>query len=334
MTLPPTKPSPDHQHAQANPSARIVLAGGSGFLGTLLGRHFLQKGWDVVVLTRGVPSGNSPVPGARYVQWDGERQGAWMGELDGASVLINLAGKSVNCRYHAGNRRELVDSRILPTRLLGKVIRQCENSPGIWMNASTATLYRHTYDNRWDEDGLIGPHPDAKDAFSIQLATAWENTFREAETPGVRKILLRSAMVLGSGYDPSNVFAVLRRLTRLGLGGTMGHGKQFVSWIHKTDFCRAVEWLIEHPETEGVVNLSAPNPLPNQEMMRTFRKAFGIPIGLPAPQWLLELGAFFMRTETELIIKSRNVVPRLLTSYGFSFAFPTLPEAIEDLKQR
>ncbi|MCH8539172.1 MAG: TIGR01777 family oxidoreductase [Opitutales bacterium] len=313
---------------------RLVLAGGSGFLGTLLARYFLIRGWEVVVLTCRPPTGRKSVPGARYCHWDGESPGPWQKELDGAEALINLAGQSVNCRYTRKNRERLTASRLRPTRLLGKILPTLERPPRVWMNASTATLYRHTYGDPWREDGEIGAHPEAKDAFSIELATAWEEAFREAgEIPGVRKILLRSAMVLGRNRDHNNVFAVLRRLTVTGLGGTMGQGRQYVSWIHETDFCRAVEWLIDQADVEGPVNLAAPNPLNNREMMREFREALGVPFGLPAPGWLLEIGAFFLRTETELIIKSRRVIPRLLGQRGFTFTFPTMREAVRNLRR-
>jgi len=311
---------------------RMVLAGGSGFLGCLLAEYFGQRGWDVVVLTRD-PSefakrGNTS---ARAAYWDGRTLGDWRLELEDAKVLINLAGKSVNCRYHKRNRRKLMDSRKLPTRILGEAVRACKIPPQLWMNASTATLYRHTYGEPWGESGEIGAHPDAKDAFSIRLATEWEETFLENCPRGVRLLLLRSAMVLGSGNDANNVFSVLRRLTRFGLGGTIASGDQFVSWIHEVDFCQAIEWLIDHPQIEGPVNLAAPNPEPNRDMMRIFREVFQRLIGLPAPLWLLEIGTFFMRTESELVIKSRRVIPEKLKMSGFRFKYQTMREAVDHL---
>jgi uncharacterized protein len=308
---------------------RIILAGGSGFLGRVLAAHFQDLGWDVVTLTRS----QQPTGGiGRRVTWDGCTLGSWQKELEGAAAVINLTGKSVDCRYTAQNRKEILDSRIKPTRVLGEAIRLCRQPPQVWLNASTATIYKHTFDGPWDESGEIRATPEAKDEFSVEVARAWEQPFDEAQTPGTRKIAMRMTMVLGMGTN--SVFPVLRRLVRLGLGGKMGSGRQFVSWMHEVDFCRAVEWLITHDTIQGPVNLAAPNPLPNQEMMKTLRQVCRVPIGLPATNWMLEVGAFFLRTETELVIKSRRVVPRRLMDSGFQFQFPTIREAFEDLSNR
>ena len=310
---------------------RLVLAGGRGFLGQVLTDHFRARGWEVLVLTRGAGRSEPPVSSAslRFIPWDGETLGPWANHLEGADAVINLAGVSVNCRYNARNRRRLVDSRILPTRVLGQAMARCLHPPTVWMNASTATIYRHNFGPAWDEGGEIGPHPDAKDAFSIEIATAWEREFEAASTPGTRKIALRSAMVLGHGGN--SVFPMLRRLARLGLGGAMGGGRQFVSWIHQADFCSAIEWLIEGDQVSGDINLAAPNPVTNREMMSTLRELCGVPIGLPATKWMLEIGAFFLRTETELILKSRRVISRRLAEGGFKFRHPGLHGAFQDL---
>lgn len=304
---------------------KMIIAGGSGYIGNLLADFFENQGWECVVLTR--HPGDSP----RDVYWDGQSEGEWIQVLKGGEVLINLCGKSVNCRYHRRNRQALIDSRIQPTKLLGKVMAGLSDPPKIWMNASTATLYRHTYGDAWDESGEIGAHPDAKDAFSIELAQAWEAAFVASLPQGIRPVLLRSAMVMDKGEDPNNVLKVLRRLTQFGLGGKMGHGRQFVSWIHAQDFCRAVAWIIIHPEIKGPVNISAPNPLPNAEMMKTLRCILRRAFCLPAPAWAIEMGAFFLRTETELIIKSRRVIPGKLLKSGFEFLHPDFCSAATDL---
>ena len=243
--------------------------------------------------------------------------------------MINLAGRSVNCRYHEENRRLIMESRIRSTQVLGEAIRRCKQAPRVWLNSSTATIYKHTYGAAWDEGGETGGTPEAKDEFSVRVAAEWEKALNEAQTPGTRKVALRAAMVLGR--DENSVFPKLRRLAQCGLGGRMGDGRQFVSWIHHTDFCRAVEWLMAHEELRGPVNICAPHPLTNREMMRAFREIAGIPVGLPATRWMLEAGAFALRTETELIIKSRRVIPRRLVESGFDFQFPCLREALEDL---
>ena len=308
---------------------RIVLAGGSGLLGTLLARLFAAGGMDVVVLTRDP----RPLAGpARLARWDGKTLGAWTAELEGALALINLAGRSVDCRYHARNRRLILESRIESTRVLGQAIARCARPPRVWLNAGTATIYRHSLDRDMDERGEIAATPEAKDAFSIEVATAWERAFDEASTPATRKVLLRTAMVLSNGNN--SAFPALRRLTRLGLGGRLGTGRQFVSCIHQVDFCRAVEWLLEREDLSGPMNLAAPHPRPMAEVMATLRRLLGVPLGLPAPRWLLEVGAFFLRTETELVIKSRRVVPARLLASGFEFRFPRIEEALRDLLGR
>ena len=248
----------------------------------------------MVVLTR------SPKPrtdGAREVAWDARTLGEWTHELEGATAVINLTGRSVDCRYNAKNRREIMESRVNSTRVVGEAIARCPNPPRVWLNSSTATVYQHTFGEPHDESSReMDSATDAKDAFSVQVAQAWERAVNETTTPRTRKVLLRTSMVLGRGRN--SVFPVLRRLTRFGLGGRQGSGKQFVSWIHESDFCRAVAWVIGHDELAGPVNLCAPNPLPNAEMMQLFREAGNVPFGLPAPEWLLEIGAFFLRTET------------------------------------
>jgi hypothetical protein len=305
---------------------KIVIAGGSGFLGQILAKYFLAKGRDVVVLTRN-PKANDAA--ARQVQWDATTAGEWAHELEGADAVINLTGRTVNCRYNAQNRREILESRVNSTRAMGEAIRQCAKPPRVWLNASTATIYKHTFGPAHDENGEIGATAEARDEFSIEVARAWEKALEEAMVPGVRKAALRAAMVLGTGKN--SVFPTLQRLARLGLGGRMGSGRQFVSWIHERDFCRAIEWILEHDELSGPVSVAAPNPVTNAEMMRALREAVGAPFGLPAFEWMLEIGAVVMRTEVELMIKSRRVIPERLLETGFRFEFNTIGHAFENL---
>jgi len=305
---------------------RIILAGGSGFLGHALTNHFAGVGYEVVILTRAPQAKQRNI---REVIWDARRLGEWTQELEGAVAIVNLTGKSVDCRYTARNRTEILESRVQSTRVLGQAIAQCSEPPPVWLNASTATIYQHTFGPAWDEAGTIGGTPEANDIFSVEVACAWENALNQAKTPNTRKVALRTAMVLGLGKN--SVFPVLKRLSSLGLGGKMGSGKQFVSWIHETDFCQAIDWLMLHEGLQGPINVCAPNPIPNDEMMRTLRRLVGMPVGLPATRWMLEIGAFFLRTETELILKSRRVIPGKLIKSGFGFQLPLFREAVEDL---
>ena len=309
---------------------KLILAGGSGFLGGELAEHFSARGWEVVVLTR---SPKSRTNSAREVAWDAATIGDWSRELEGATAVVNLTGRSVDCRYTAKNRREIMDSRVNSTRVVGQAIALCKTPPRVWLNSSTATLYQHTFGKPHDESSCeMDSATDAKDAFSVEVAQAWERTLVEAKTHKTRKVALRTSMVLGLGRN--SVFPVLRRLTNLGLGGRQGCGKQFVSWIHVEDFCRAIEWIITHEDLSGPINQCAPNPLPNADMMKSFREVCRMRISLPATEWMLEIGAFFLRTETELIFKSRRVVPGKLLASGFQFRFPTFREAIQNLESK
>lgn len=312
---------------------RIVIPGGSGQVGQMLARHFQEQGHDVTVLTRGPYT-----PDWKTVHWDGQNIGPWTETLEGADVCINLAGRSVNCRMNATNRRAMYDSRIGTTRLLNSVISRLSEPPRVWLNASTATIYRHSLDRPMDEvsgelggDELIGKSRRAPDTwnFSVHIAKEWEAAFFETATPRTRKVALRSAITFSP--TPGNAFQVFSNLVRLGLGGTQGNGRQYVSWIHETDFARAMDFLIFHEEMDGPVNIAAPNPLPNREFMRALRDAWDVPNGLPAPAPLIEIGAIFMRTESELVLKSRRVVPGRLLDAGFHFDFSDWPEAADDL---
>jgi len=312
---------------------RIVLPGGSGQVGQALARHLQQQGHHVTVLTR------SPYSAPwQTLHWDGEAEGPWTETLQGADVCINLAGRSVNCRYTAANRAAIYDSRIGTTRLLNRVIASLAEPPRLWLNASTATIYRHALDRPMDEaTGELGGYeliskrrraPDTWN-FSIQVAKDWEAEFFRTSTPRTRKVAMRSAITFSP--TPGNAFEILLNLVRFSLGGKQGSGHQFVSWIHEADFARAIEFLIDHEQFEGPVNIAAPNPLPNREFMEAFREAWGMPNGLPTPAWALEIGAFFLRTESELVLKSRRVIPGRLQAAGFNFEFPTWQEAAQDL---
>ena len=310
---------------------KIVIPGGSGQVGTLLARAFLREGHDVVVLSR------EPRPAAwRVREWDGATLGSWTDEIDGADVVVNLAGRSVNCRYGRENRRAIMDSRTLSTRVVGEAIAAARRPPRVWLQMSTATIYAHRFDAANDEatGTLGGSEPSVPDTwnFSIDVATAWERAAAEAIVPGTRKVILRSAVVMSP--DRGGVFDTLLGLVRCGLGGRSGDGRQYVSWIHEDDFLRAVTFLIAREDLDGAVNLASPGPLPNAQFMRALRDAWGTRVGLPASRWMLEVGAVFLRTETELILKSRRVVPGRLLDAGFEFRFEDWSAATRELCER
>jgi uncharacterized protein len=310
---------------------KIVILGGSGQVGTILARSFHANGHEVVVLSRKVEKAEW-----RVLHWDAETLGDWASEFENADVVINLAGRSVNCRYSEENRRLIMDSRVNSTKIVGEAVSKCKNPPKVWLQASTATIYSHRFDAaNNDVTGIIGGGEiDAPDTwkFSIEVAKAWEKAANDVDTPKTRKVLLRSAMTMSPDRD--GIFDVMLGLVKKGLGGTAGDGKQYISWIHEADFIRAIYWIIEHKELSGPINLASPNPLPNREFMKIFRESYCTKIGLPATKLMLEIGAIFLRTETELILKSRRVVPNLMLQSGFEFQFADWNLACRDLCKR
>ncbi len=312
---------------------KIIIPGGSGQVGRILTRALVERGHDVVILSRAPATTDGAV---KHVTWDATTLGAWAAELDGAGVVINLAGRSVNCRYTEENMAEMMRSRVASTRVVGEAIAAAKTPPPLWLQMSTATIYAHRYDAANDEHtGIIGgdePDVPAYWKFSVDIAKAWEAEQERADCPQTRKVALRAAMVMSP--DAGGVFDVLRSMTRRGLGGTQASGEQYVSWIHEHDFVRAVLFLIENEQLSGAVNLSAPEPLPQHAFMRALRAAMGTSIGLPAAKWMLEIGAFFMRSDTELLLKSRRVVPTRLLEAGFEFEIPSWPDAARELVAR
>lgn len=292
---------------------KIILAGGSGFIGRFLEKRFNQDGHTVNVLTRNPKSEND-------IYWDGETAGEWTEQLYGADVLINMAGKSVDSRYTEDNKKRIYDSRLKSTAVLGKVLAKMTNPPAVWLNSSTATIYRHAEDRPMDEHtGEIGTR------FSVDVATKWEETFFSEKLTKTRRVALRTAIVLGK---EGGALVPLKRLVQFGLGGKQGSGKQMFSWIHEEDLYQAIVYLINAKSIDGPINLSAPKPLPNEEMMSVLRRKMNMPIGLPSPKWLLTIGAVMIRTETELVLKSRWVVPTNLTASGYVFKFEHLTRII------
>jgi uncharacterized protein (TIGR01777 family) len=308
---------------------KIVIPGGTGQVGTILNRALTAAHHDVVVLTRR-PQRD------REVHWDGETLGPWTEAIDGSDMVINLAGRSVSCRYTPANLQAMMDSRVHSAQVVGEAIAAAAQPPRVWLQMSTATIYAHRFDAPNDEaTGVIGgaePGVPGYWAYSVEIAKAWEWAQERAETPSTRKVALRAAMVMSP--DRGGVFDVLLRLARLGLGGPVAGGAQYVSWIHDRDFVRAVEFLAERDDLAGPVNVAAPAPLPHRAFMRALRAAWGVPVGLPATKWMAEIGALAMRSDTELLLKSRRVVPGRLVEAGFAFDHTQWPEAADDLVRR
>jgi uncharacterized protein (TIGR01777 family) len=308
---------------------KVILPGGTGQVGTILDRALTAAGHEVTVLTR------HPAR-ERQVGWDGTTLGRWAEAIDGSDVVVNLAGRSVSCRYTPENLRAMMDSRVDSARVVGEAIAAASRPPRVWLQMSTATIYAHRFDAANDEaTGVIGgaePGVPGYWSYSVDIARNWERAQAEASVPGTRKVALRSAMVMSP--DRGGVFDVLLGLVRLGLGGPVAGGAQYVSWIHDTDFVRAVEFLIDRDDIEGPVNLASPGPLPQRDFMRALRAARGVPVGLPATRWMAELGAFALRSDTELLLKSRRVVPGRLRAAGFDFAYSDWPPAAVDLVRR
>ena len=303
---------------------KIVIPGGSGHLGTALTGSLRRAGHSVVILSRNVES-----PGQL---WDGRTLGAWAEAVDGADVVINLAGRSVDCRYGPRQRQEILRSRVDSTQVIGEAIARAAKPPRLWLQSSTATIYAHRYDAPNDEHrGILGgSEPDVPEEwnFSIEVARAWEKALDDAPTPHTRKVKMRTAVVMSPARG--GAFQAMLRHVRLGFG-RFGDGRQFMSWIHERDFQRAVEWLMAHDLVDGAVNLAAPEPLPNADFTRILAEEWGAARLIPTREWMVEVGAWLLRTEPELVLKSRRVVPKRLLEQGFSFEFPRWPEAARDL---
>jgi hypothetical protein len=299
---------------------KIILAGGNGYLGAVLANYYKDLANQVIILARTPKDQDGNI---KTIVWDGKTQGAWVKELPGADMLINLCGKNVNCRYTEKNKAAIISSRVLPTTILGEVVAELKNPPALWINVASATIYRHAEDHPQDEEtGEIG------NGFSIDVCRKWEETFFNTDTPKTRKIALRMSIVMGAA---NGAFPRLLNLVKFGLGGRQGDGQQYVSWVHEHDAASCTEWLLAHSGISGVVNCTAPIPIKNKTFMSYIRKACHIPFGLPTPEWLLKIGAIVIGTETELILKSRWVLPERLTNAGFVFQFPDAKTAIENI---
>ena len=314
----------------SEPTRKLVLAGGSGFLGSALAEYFSRRGWQIVILTRKSSAlAEASDQKIQEVRWDGKILGDWRKALNGCDTLINLAGRSINCRFTPAHRQEILDSRTEATKVLGQAISECDNPASVWLNCSGVGIYNQSFHRDVDESDSDFSEAETGASFMGSVALRWEQVLAEANTPRTRKVALRISLVLGR--HEGSAFTILRRLARLGLAGRMGSGKQFVSWIHERDFCRAIEWIIQTETLSGPVNITAPVPVTNAEFMRSLRRASGRPIGVPAPALALKLGSIITHTEPGLVLDSRRVVPKRLMASGFSFDFPTYDSALRDL---
>ena len=300
---------------------KIVIAGGSGFLGQVLQDHFCSLNDETTVLTRKKPAVQKD--GVGFVEWDAQNLGAWVSALEGCDVLINLTGRTVNCRYNETNKRQIVDSRVKSTEVLGRALAGLTKKPKLWLNASSATIYKGSHERANDEEtGVIG------EGFSVGVCQLWEKAFADQAQEGVRQVALRTAMVIGRDGP---FLTLMSKIVRSRLGGAQGNGRQMVSWLHEADWLGAIEFLIGHEDITGAVNLSSPNPLTNRQMMQALRKVMGVSLGLPAYTWMVHLGARLMQTEAELPLKSRYVVPGRLLKEGYQFKFEFMEKALADL---
>lgn len=299
---------------------KIIIAGGSGYLGTLLSGYFSTRAEEVVILSRAsYPTKNN----IRFVKWDAKTPGSWISDLESSDLLINLTGKNVNCRYNVKNKLEIYQSRIQSTRVLAEAISNCKKPPKVWINASSATIYVDSRDQLMTEStGVIG------DDFSMDVCKKWEAEFNSVQLPHTRKVVTRISIVLGR---KGGALPAMMNLVKVGMGGAQADGTQFMSWTHEKDICRAMEWFYANENASGVYNLPAPQPIPNREFMRLLRKGLRMSWGLSLSRTVLEIGAILIRTETELILKSRKVYPERLLNEGFVFEFNDPKEALEDL---
>lgn len=299
---------------------KLVIAGGTGFLGQALISQFEQEYNEIIVLSR---SGNRQVKKIRYVQWDAKSFGAWNIELEGAEAIINLSGKNINCRYTHKNKAEILSSRLESTNIIGEAILKCINPPKVWINSSATGIYQFQ-ENKFSTESNAIPGT----GFMAQVCIAWEQAVTKFKFTQTRQLIIRTSMVLGHG---GGAFPVMSKLASFGLGGTLGKGTQQVSWIHIADYCALIKWMIDTHTADGVYNGVAPTPIVNKDMMRLFRQKAHMKIGLPAYTWMLEIGAFFIRTETEIITGSTYTYPEKALNEGFTFKYKTMQACLDNL---
>lgn len=307
--------------AQQSATKRVVIAGGSGFLGTSLARHLSKKNYAVTILSRNAP----PQGDWSFQRWDARTLAEWAKVLDGAYAVVNLVGRTVDCVKTPLHCDQILRSRVEATRVLGQAIRTLESKPSVWVQMSTAHIYG---------DSELDCVEDSATGFGLApiVGTAWERAFDESCPEGIRRVILRTSFVLGQQGD---AWKKLRLITKLGFGGTLSTGTQGMSWIHEHDMNAIFERAIENDSMEGVYISSAPNPVSNRTFMQSMRDALGVPIGLPATAWMIQIGArLLLRTDPELALYGRYVIPQRLLGEGFEFQYPKLNDALNELCKR
>ena len=308
-------------------SGRVVIAGGSGFLGVSLAAHLAARGMSTVLLSRRPPKSDGPW---RHARWDGRTPGEWVRELDGAAGLVNLTGRSVDCIKTPDRCDEILRSRLEATRVLGRAVRAVDSPPPVWVQMSTAHIYGDPPDVTCTEDSPFGY------GLAPFVGRAWEEEFRASVLPAQRPVVYRTSFVVGRDRGAGGgALARLLTLTRFGLGGKVGSGAQGMSWIHEADMNRLFERALTDPAVRGVYIASSPNPESQQVFMRELRRAVGTPVGLPTFPWMVRIGArYVLRTDPELALYGRYVVSKRLEEEGFAFQFPRLDDALNDLLDR
>lgn len=296
---------------------KLIISSGTGFLGKVLIDHFKNRYAEIIILSRG---SSYKVKNVKYLQWDAKTIGSWASEFSNVTHVINLTGKSVDCRYNEKNKKEILASRLDAIDVIAKAISMHDHKPKVWINAASATIYDASFDKpQTEEKGVIG------DDFSMNVCKEWEKKFFSYDGYADKMIAMRISMVFGS---QGGVLPVLKKLTRLGLGGKQASGKQMVSWIHATDYAWMTEWLLNKPDADPIYNCCAPNPVTNEEMMRLLREECKKSFGLSQPEWMIKFGAFFLRTEPELVMKSRYVIPERALQQGFKFEKEFMKDAL------
>lgn len=298
---------------------KVIIVGGTGFIGRYLSQYFAQKGYEVVILSRKESAFKNNI---RYVQWNGKTLSDWCAELENSDLLINLSGTSVAVRHNEKNKKQIYDSRILSTQVLNQAVSNCENPPKYWFNSSGASVYKTSFTESRDEN-----YTEWEEEFLTEVVLAWEEEFFKNPNPKIKKVALRTSVVLGKSGD---TYEKLNLLSKIGLGGKQGSGQQMMSWIHIEDFARIIEFCMQS-NLEGIINMAAPNPVTNQKMMQAFRKVNRMPVGIPAPEFLIRIGTRIIGIEPDFVLKSYNVISKRLSENGFDFKFPTIQEALEEL---